>query len=106
MSEIMMKILLAVIVVVLVILVKYLVPWIKSRIEEIQYARFVNMVGDAVNAAEQTLKGTGRGAEKKQAVLKYISRFAESHGFRVDETEIDRLIESAVFAIHLAEGNK
>ena len=106
MSEIMAEITQAVIIICAVVLVKYLVPWIKSRIEETQYARFVNMVGDAVKAAEQTLKGTGRGAEKKQAVLKYISRFAESHGFRIDETEIDRLIESAVYAIHLAEGNK
>lgn len=106
MSEIMAEITQAVIIICAVILVKYLVPWIKSRIEATQYARVVDMVGDAVKAAEQSLQGAGRGREKKQTVVKFISRFVEFHGFRVDETEIDRLIESAVYAIHLAEGNK
>lgn len=49
----------------------------------------------AVSAAEQIYVGSGRGEEKKAYVLEFLN----SKGFTVDMDSLDKLIESAVYAL-------
>lgn len=49
----------------------------------------------AVTAAEQIYIGSGRGEEKKA----YVLEFMNSKGFTVDMDALDKLIESAVYAL-------
>lgn len=47
-------------------------------------------------AAEQIYTGSGRGAEKKEYVIKWL----REHGMTVDESKLDALIEAAVYDLN------
>lgn len=49
----------------------------------------------AVSAAEQIYTSSGKGTAKKQYVLEFLN----SKGFTVDMDSLDKLIESAVYAL-------
>lgn len=72
-----------------------LVPYIKSKTNEEQYARLKFYVKTGVQAAEMIHNEPGMGAIKKEYVLDYI----EGLGFIVDDNELDALIESAVLEL-------
>lgn len=55
------------------------------------------MVEIAVKAAEQTIKGSGQGAVKKDEVIKFVSKWMIAHGVLITEEQLDQLIEAAVF---------
>ena len=60
-----------------------------------QQAEINSWVKIAVSAAEQIYVGSGRGAEKKQYVLDWLHQ----RNITVDETKLDAMIESAVYAL-------
>lgn len=72
-----------------------LIPFIKSKTTAAQQAEINGWVKIAVSAAEQIYKGSGRGEEKKQYVLNWL----KERGVTVDETELDALIEAAVYEL-------
>ena len=72
-----------------------LVPYIRSKTTAQQQETIKMWVTIAVTAAEQLYKGTGRGEEKKQYVIDFLTK----QGFKVDIAAIDALIESAVFEL-------
>lgn len=73
----------------------FVIPYIKSRTSAQQQAELAAWVKIAVAAAEQIYTGSGRGQEKKAYVLQRLT----SHGITVDESKIDAMIESAVYAL-------
>lgn len=73
----------------------FLIPCIKSKVLENKLAEIMTWVQVAVEAAEQLYKESGQGAKKKQYVLDFLA----SKGFTLNEDEIDKLIESAVYAL-------
>lgn len=75
-----------------------LIPWIKSKTDELQYEQIRNLVGVAVAAAEQIYLGTGRGAEKKAFVVHWL----DEHNVAFDADEIDAIIEAEVFKLREA----
>lgn len=77
----------------------YLVPFLKSQIKEKQMDQILTIVDTAVQAAEQTLKS---GAIKKADVLTFVSNWLGEKGLHISDEELDRLIESAVFAMNSA----
>lgn len=77
----------------------YAIPYIrafgKEKLGEYKYNRIERLVVAGVKAAEQTYVGSGRGAEKKAAVIAFL----REKGVTIDESELDAFIESAVYDI-------
>lgn len=99
MSDITLFILRIVISIVCSIIGLYLVPFLKSQIKDKQMEQILTIVDVAVQAAEQTLKS---GQIKKADVLTFVSTWLGQKGINITDEELDRLIESAVFAMNSA----
>ena len=91
----MTDIILAALALVSVIISTVVVPYVKSKTSAQQQAEINSWVKIAVSAAEQIYVGSGRGAEKKQYVLDWLHQ----RNITVDETKLDAMIESAVYAL-------
>ncbi len=72
-----------------------IIPYIKSKTASQQQEELNAWVKIAVAAAEQIFTGSGKGAEKKQYVLEWL----HNHNITVDESKLDAMIESAVYAL-------
>lgn len=86
----------AVIAVIAAVLTSFVIPWIKKKYGIAKWHEIECWVKTAVNAAEQIYIGAGRGAEKKEYVLNFLSE----KGYEVDEDKIDAMIESAVYELN------
>ena len=80
-----------------VLITGFLIPFLKSKVEIAQWEKWRNIAKIAVQAAEQIFMGEGRGAEKKEYVLNYLSE-----KLKVDKETLENLIESGVFEINNA----
>lgn len=80
-------------------LVIYCIPcakaFAKEKLGDYKYNQLMRFTRIAVEAAEQTFAGSGRGAEKKAAVIAFL----REKGFTVDAAELDAFIESAVLQL-------
>ena len=76
----------------------FVLPYFRSITTSEQRTELAAWVKIAVAAAEQIYKGSGRGEEKKQYVLEWLY----GHGVTVDESQIDAMIEAAVFELSKA----
>lgn len=72
-----------------------LIPMLKQKLSKGRLDEIKTWVGAAVAAAEQIYKGSGRGDEKKA----YVLQFLKDKGYTVDLDAVDKLIESAVYAL-------
>lgn len=75
------------------IITGFVIPYLKNKIDAGKLDKIKMWVTVAVEAAEQLYTGSGRGAEKKEFVL----RFLNEKGFTIDADSLDKLIEAAVF---------
>ena len=80
---------------VVVVISVFVLPYFKSITTAEQRTELQAWVKIAVAAAEQIFKGSGRGAEKKQYVLEWLY----GHGLTVDDSQIDAMIEAAVYEL-------
>lgn len=80
---------------VVVVISVFVLPYFKSITTAEQRSDIQAWVKIAVAAAEQIFKGSGRGAEKKQFVLEWLY----GHGLTVDDSQIDAMIEAAVYEL-------
>lgn len=82
------------------IMTAFVIPWIQSKLSAEKQAKLVQWINIAVEAAEQILAGPGRGEEKRA----YVVAFLAEKGYILDmdkvSTEIDALIESAVYQLN------
>ena len=85
------QIILAVITVIGAIITRYLIPWIKSKLDERQYDVFNGLVRVGVFAAEQ-LYNSGKIHDKKQYVLELL----KGNGYQIDDESVNALIEATV----------
>ena len=81
------------------IITVYAVPYLKTLKENRRYAQILNMVGVAVRAAEQTIKGAGKGVEKKKEVENIIYAWLMEKGIEITPEQINQLIECAVYQL-------
>lgn len=91
----------AVIALIAAIITTFLIPWIKSKIDDAKLAQIVEWVGIAVRAAEQIYNESGMGEKKKQYVLDFLA----DKGFTIDPNSINAMIEAAVKNLNI-EQNK
>ncbi len=85
----------AVIGLVAAIVTAVVIPYIKTRTTAQERQELRDWVNIAVTAAEQLYKGSGRGAEKKEYVFKWL----RERGITVDTEKLDALVESAVYGL-------
>lgn len=98
-NEIIMDVVKTCIVLATFIITRYLVPWLKAQIENSEYKWMATIVEDAVKYAEQTIRESGKGEEKKALVLEFIQNQLTIKGIKVTDEQLDALIESAVFGL-------
>lgn len=79
----------AAIAIIAAIALKYLVPWLKAKLGEVNYNTMTKVVETLVTSAEQLYKGSGRGEEKLQYVIKQL----EQRGYTVDRDEIEASVK-------------
>lgn len=82
----------------------YILPFIAELTEKYKNERFEGFISDSVLAAEQVIKGTGKGAIKKEKVLKEASEWLKKYNIDISEEDLDIMIESVVFAMNHSEG--
>lgn len=97
MSELTFNILKIVVSVATVFISLYVIPLLKEKLSEAKYQRLLEMVEIAVRAAEQTIKGSGQGAIKKEQVIEFVSYYMAQHGIDISHDQLDQLIECAVY---------
>ena len=90
----------AIIALAVAILTTFVVPSIRRKMDAEDFNEFLKWVKIAVQAAELIYKGTGLGAQKKA----YVKEFLLSHGYELDEAELDAAIESAVLELKESVG--
>lgn len=81
------------------IITVYAVPYLKTLKEDRRYAQILEMVDVAVRAAEQTIKGAGKGVEKKKEVENIIYAWLMEKGIEITPEQINQLIECAVYQL-------
>lgn len=81
----------------------YVLPFINELTEKYKNERFENFVSDSVLAAEQVIKGSGKGAIKKEKVLNEVTEWLKKHNINVSEEVINTMIESIVFTMNHSE---
>lgn len=83
----------AIIALIAAIITAFVIPFIKEKIGAEKLKKIQAWVNIAVEAAEQLYVGSGRGAEKKA----YVVKFLNEKGYTLDPDSLDNLIEAAVF---------
>lgn len=78
----------------------FVIPWIRSKTTAEQRKELQAWIEIAVTAAEQIYKGAGRGEEKKQYVMDWL----EDHGFYIEVSQLEAMIESAVLSMKVQMG--
>lgn len=81
------------------IITVYAVPYLKTLKEDRRYSQIFEMVDVAVRAAEQTIKGAGKGVEKKEKVENIIYAWLMERGIEISTEQINQLIECAVYQL-------
>lgn len=100
MHDIVIEILVVLVAVCVSVFTRYLIPYIKTITNQNKYAELVDIIETAVTAAEQTMNQPKQGKAKKADVLAFVSHWLAEKNINISEDELNRLIESAVFAMN------
>lgn len=100
MNEVLFNVLLFVIIVCAVIVSGTVIPWVKLQIHDSEYAEFLDIVGQAVKMAEQTIRESGQGKIKKAEVIAFLTAWLNSHTIEITEAQLNTLIEAAVWTMN------
>lgn len=82
---------------ILIVFSRYIIPYLKIKMEDTKIAYVAGIANDAVRAAEQTIKLDG--AEKKALVTKMLHNILIQKNISISDEQLDSLIESAVLAL-------
>lgn len=77
----------------------FVVPLLRQQIQKIKDERLITAIEKAVKAAEQTIKGSGQGAVKKDEVINSVTAWMLQHGIEITDAQLDDLIEAAVYGL-------
>lgn len=95
-NEVFLKIIGAIITIAVTLITGYLIPWLKSKINQTQLEKIDYYVRLAVRCADQIYTAE-QWAQKKEYVTKYITDVCnKTFNLTLTETDIDVLIEGAV----------
>lgn len=100
MNEVLFSILQAVIIILATVVSRYLIPWLKLKIDTEKVTQVIEFIKSAVCGAEQIINGTGLGIEKKTYVIDLVQKFLTQKGYKISDEQINLLIEAAVLTLN------
>lgn len=95
MNEYVFNILLTLIMAVVTAVARYLIPYVRTKLQNSKYAWAVEIVESVVYAIEQT-HGAALGYDKKQMATGTIRKLLSASGLYLSDDQISILIESVV----------
>lgn len=95
--------LMAIIPVLGVILTSFVVPYIKELIGNEKLEKYEYWVNMAVRAAEMMWTESGKGTEKKEYVVQFLTETFNKNKINITDEQMNLLIEAAVKQLHLEE---
>lgn len=81
----------------------FVIPFLTELTERYKNDRIESFIKASVLAAEQVIKGSKKGTEKKDKVLTMTSAWLAEHHIIISEDELDAMIESFVYAMNHPE---
>jgi hypothetical protein len=78
-----------------ILVMAFVLPWITKKMGAENYAKLLQAIKLAVQAAEQLFPDSGVGAKKKQWVLDFINS-----KFKINEDDVERLLEAFVYEMN------
>lgn len=78
-----------------IVITTLVAPLIKAKTTTEQWANVVAWTQTAVQAAEVIYKGSGRGEEKREYVINWVTNEAKKHGIKVDVDAVRIALENA-----------
>lgn len=85
------------------VVTRFIIPWIKEKVEASKYKNVMEKIMDAVYGVEEIYRKSGMGEVKKKEVINYISLYLMKKHIYLSDEEIELLIHSAVCQLHLEE---
>lgn len=79
------------------LITKYVIPALKSYVEEHKNTEIYGLIETAVRAAEQTIKGSGQGTIKKEQVTELVTKWLQDKGIEISAEQLDQMIEECVY---------
>ena len=89
------QIIVAVIGLIGIVITAIVAPLIKAKTTTAQWDNIVSWADAAVKAAEVIYKGAGRGEEKRDYVINWVTNEASKHGIKVDADTVRIALENA-----------
>ncbi len=77
----------------------YVIPFLKSKVDEKQWKDLLDIVEKSVHAAEQTI-GAKNGVIKKSEVMDFVIQYVSDKGLNLTKELIDQLVEAAVYKMN------
>lgn len=102
MRDIILELLKLTIMITTMLITRYAIPWIKAKTENETMQVIIDLVTQAVLAAEQFYKEMP-GPERKAIVTKFIKQILEQKNIDLSDEEIDVMIEAAVKQMNVAK---
>jgi LL-H family phage holin len=106
MDEILFSILQFVLAIVAGVITRYIIPWLKTKLDSEKLNTLEVWVKATVTAAEQVFCGNLMGTEKKAYVTECLSKYLLSKGIKITEEQLNILIEAAVKELNLSAQNE
>ncbi len=104
MSEIVFEVLKLVVLLAVFVVTCYLIPWIRGKIGQDKLDEITKWVNTAVLMAQQVYDAK-TGAERKAIVVELLKDILIAKNISITDTQLDVLIEAAVKAMKMQEGN-
>ena len=90
------KILEVVVLLICTIVGRYIIPWVKTKVNVEKISLITTWASIFVQAAEQIISGKGLGEEKKTKVLEWLQEKLSEIGITLSDDDLNNIIESAV----------
>lgn len=100
MDDLLFNIIKLLVIIGITLIVRYGVPLIKQWMKSSEMEGLMKWVDIAVAAAEQTIKQSGAGAEKKAIVTQFLKEILTAKNISISDEQLHNLIEAAVFAMN------
>ena len=100
MNDVLFSVIQIVVVIILGLVSRYVIPWLKMKLDSEKGAQLLSWVQTAVTAAEQIITGESKGSERKAFVTEYMAKLLKEKGINITDEQLNLLIESAVKALN------
>lgn len=104
MNDLLFNLLKVAIIAAIILIEAVVIPWIKSKTAGTNLAAIIMLIQEAVNGAEQSVKGQGQGTIKKAQVMQLVEEYCAAHKIKLTEDQISELIEAAVYTMNAGKG--